>query len=272
MDVRRVLNCFLVACLVSCATLSGLDDKAADLEDGVGAPVRPGGELDGGSSSSSSGGPNADGSSGIDGDTPSQNDGSSTPDSGPTTSRIRDITFEDKKLVHPTSGFDSTLGTAQLTTTGPIGGAYSMLVGGLTVYGTVSFSAVDNLYVAVRFRVASASASNAADAHILRVTHSGGAPIEAVVKGSPRDFSVVQGAAVLGDFGTLATDGTIYRVDLAVRSTGNVSVKLTGGGATSSAGGAATLGASSKLEVGSVSGGAIQAMFDDISIDSAVPP
>jgi hypothetical protein len=268
MKVRRALGCFLLACLLSCATLSGLDGKTADLEDGVGAPERPDGELDGGSSSSSSGGPNP----GIDGGTPSQDGGSTIPDGAALSSRIRDITFEDKKLVHPASGFDSTFGTAQLSMTSPIGGAYSMVVDGLAIYGAVSFSAVNDLHVTLRFRVAPNDSNSTGDAHVLRVTHSGGAPIEAVVKASPRDLTVVQGTTVLGGLGALAIDGTIYRLELALRSTGNVSIKLSGGGATSTAGGGAALGASSKLEVGALTGGMFRAMFDDISLDSAVQP
>jgi hypothetical protein len=246
-----------------CAALSGLDDKTADLSDRVDAhdSTSPG-EEDAARSPIA----NADGAS----DGAAASPGTGEPDAPASSTRIRNITFEDKALIHPTSGFDSTFGGTQLLSQSPIGGAYSMLVDGVGAWGTVSFPAVTDLYVTLRLRLDPAGATG--DARFIRITHAGGTSIEAFVRSAPRDLVVAQGSATIASFPNLLTDGTIYRFELRVRSAGNVTARLSQGGTTSSVGGNATIGASSKVEIGALSGGTIRGTFDDIGLDSAVQP
>jgi hypothetical protein len=257
----------LTTCLAACATLSGLDDKKADLEDGIGAPGRP--SSDGGEGASSSTSSSSSGSGATDADADA-NPPLVLPDGS--TSGPRKITFEDGKLVHPTTGFDSTIGATQLLSTNALDGTYSMLVDGTAAYGTVSFAPATDLYLTLRFRIDPATIGATGDARILRITHGGGAVIEATLAAGPRDLALIQGASSLGRFNDLLSDGTIYRLELALRSTGAVSFRLITGASTGSVGGTATVSAFSKVEVGTLGGGTTRVSFDDIFIDTATLP
>lgn len=262
----------ITACLAGCATLSGLDDKSADLEDGVGAPNRPSDDDDASTSSSGGPTPTADGSSTVDAKTPPDKDGSITPIDAPAGgTRIRNITFENGVLVHPITGFDSNVG-GQIFSANPIAGSYSMLADGTAAFGTVSFAPVADLYLTMRFRVDPASPATTGDARILRITHAGGSDVEGILAASPRDFSIVQGGKKIGSVNNLATDGTIHRLELRIQSSGKINFVVTNGSSTVSAGGAGAIGAASKVEVGSISGGTTRVSFDDILIDSAMQP
>jgi hypothetical protein len=258
--------------LGGCASLTGLDDLKADLRDGLDTPGRSSPESDSGDASS-----RANGDAGAPGDvdgaiSPPVGDSGGGLDSAPSATRIRNITFEDKALVHPTSGFDSTFGATQLVSQSPINGAYSMLVDGVGAWGTISFPAVADLYLTVRLRVDPASGSTAGDARVLQVTHAGGVPIEAMIRAAPRDLVVLQGATTLASFPNILTDGTILRFELRMRSAGNVTARLIQGGSSSTIGGNAAIGASSKVEIGALSSGTLRVTFDDIGLDSAVQP
>jgi hypothetical protein len=258
-----VRSAVLLALLAGCATLSGLDDKRADLEDTVGVPNRPGDE---GGSSSSSGGPNGlDGGSNVDAPSPDQ-------EAGPATTRIRDITFEDNALIHPVTGFDATTGAPQLLSTNPLGGKHSMFVGGSADFGTVSFAAVSDLFIAMRFRVEPADGNTIGDARILRVSHASPSPIDVYIGSGPRDLGIIQGNEPIASFANLLTDGTIYRLELSLRSAGDVKARLSNGVSMTGGGGNATVGAFSKVEAGAVTGGSLRIAVDDISLDSAMMP
>lgn len=261
----------ITACLAGCATLSGLDDKSADLEDGVAAPNRPSSDD---ASPSSSGGPTptADGSPLVDGRTPDK-DGSLPPNDAPASgTRIRDITFENGALVHPTSGFDSTLGGAELLTASPLAGSYSMRATGTAKYGTIAFAAIPDLYLTMKLRVAPADPNTAGDARFLKITPSNGLVIEAYVRSGPRDLVITQGAKDLAKFPNLLTDGTSYRLELRILGTGSFQARLVSGGSNGLVGSSTNGTSFTKVEVGAVSGGTFDATFDDISIDSAVQP
>lgn len=271
--LRRVQRvAFFVIALAGCASLTGLDDLTTDLPGGVGAPDR---RLSDASDTTDSAGPSSTGDGGTTGDGAGPNPGNDgspgTPDAGGST-RIRNITFEDGALVHPTSGFDSTGGSPQLLSQGPLAGAHSMLVDGVGHSGTVSFPAVADLYLTMRLRIDPAGSTTAGDARFLRITHAGGAPVEAFVRASPRDLVVIQGNSSLGSFGNVLTDGTIYRLEIRMRSTGSITTRLVNGGSTSSVGGSGTFGAVAKVEVGAITGGTMRATFDDVLLDSAVQP
>ncbi|MBI4787778.1 MAG: hypothetical protein HY782_12100 [Chloroflexi bacterium] len=193
--------------------------------------------------------------------------------------RIKDITFEDGSLTHPTSGADTTSGTVQLDSTSLIKGVYSAVIpNAASSYLNENFTGVSDVYVSFYFKLNAVPGSNV---RIAFVSTAG------TIRGNL--LLRTNGSLRLRDSGTTIgadsaplTAGTIYRIGLRQKvgtgSNGVLEAYLAVGDNAFGAPFAATTAGTwtsqaDRFRFGATTANNLNAVFDDILIDSgAMPP
>jgi hypothetical protein len=172
---------------------------------------------------------------------------------------------------------DSTSGAVTLETASPLKGSYSARVAAADAYLQESFSAVDDLYVALALRV---SALPSADTRILLVSNNG-TTIGNLVLHSNGSLRLRNGSTTIGGDSAPLSVGATYRVGIHQKrgSGGNAVLEayLAADGAAFGAPFAAISSgtwatAADRLRFGATVSVAINATFDDIKLDAASMP
>ena len=207
-----------------------------------------------------------------------------TPTSTPTatavsSTRIKEITFEDGSLTHPTSGADRVVGTVTLESATPLKGRYAARVPGTgSSYLDESFTAVDDLFVSFYLQLPTALANNV---RIVRITNAGTTMghIKLLQTGK---LELRNGSTSIGVSATALSPGTLYRIGLHQKKGSGSNAVLEGFLAVGDEAFGAPFAATTtgtwttradRLEVGASSLDVLDAVFDDIKLDSgAMPP
>jgi hypothetical protein len=200
---------------------------------------------------------------------------------------LKDMTFEHGAAVHPLTGGDRVAGGAAIVSAdggadadasapSVIAGGFSLHVAGATSYVEETFPDEDELFVAARFRLEEAVASQV---EIVRVVVAEGPPhVEARISATQR-VGVTLGSTVLGTAPQALVPGAVYRLGLHVvkgrNGKGDVEAFLAADG---QAFGAAFARASvtvwrpRALRVGSLTTAPAKITFDDVRIDRQSMP
>ncbi len=199
---------------------------------------------------------------------------------GPITSvPIKDITFEDGSLTHPTSGADSVTGNVALNNASLVKGVYSAVVANTgSSYLQESFTAVDDVYVSWYLKV---NALPTSSTRIALISNSGTTVGNIMLLTGGR-LRLRNGSTTIGADSAPLTVGSIYRVGIhQKRSTGGGAILegfLAMGDnpfgspfASTTSGTWSTQG--NRLLLGATTSASVNIVVDDIRLDSgAMPP
>ncbi len=192
--------------------------------------------------------------------------------------RLKDITFEDGSLTHPTSGFDSVVGTVVLDGNALIKGVYSADIPSVSSgYLQEAFTAVDDVYVSFYVKVNSLPS---ADVRIALISNAG-TSVGVILLRPTGALRLRNGGTTIGADSAPLGVGGVYRVGLRQkRGVGGDAILeaylVAGDGAfggpfASTAAGTWTTPAD-RLRLGASTSVVLDATFDDIRLDSAAMP
>jgi hypothetical protein len=251
----------IVTAAGGCRLLTGVDDLQTEAAPASSSPAAGGdaGTRDSGTSSVGDGG-SLDGS--VD---------------GATSTRLREITFEDGSLkgLH---GGDTVVGTPVVTTTGALRGTTSMSVTGGSSYIEASITPSSDVYLSFVLNITAMPPDNVY-ATIARLSFAGSTTTLdiAVASGSGLRFTAA-GSSI--SYNTVAV-GVTYRVGVHLRPGGNGGTSLEpflveGATSTFGAGGSrigiGSLGALERVAFGAVGAEPLVGLFDHALLDSAMMP
>jgi hypothetical protein len=196
------------------------------------------------------------------------------PGSGPSVaSRIKDITFEDKALTHPKSGYESVNGQMLLETATPIAGSASAF-GMFGAFGAQPFPPEPVLFVSASVRFEALLPP----ARILALQLEGGGTLDVfVTRQSGEDYFQVRANGNVSSGGPQVAMGGTYRFGLRYRAqAGDVTVYRATAGAAFGAGATLTTGTAGRkavgVQVGVLEGTGTVAVFDDVRLDRSAMP
>jgi hypothetical protein len=205
-----------------------------------------------------------------------------TPTAAPTTPtsgiRIKDITFEDGSLTHPDSGADRIVGTVSLETANPLKGTYAAKIPNTaTSYLEESFAGVDDLYVTFYVRLLALPSSNQRLAFI----SNNGTTVGNLFLFTDGTLRLRNGSTTIGSPSAPLSVGTLYRVGLRQKK-GSASDAIlqafiaVGEASFGTPFAATSTGAwttqADRLRVGATLSVTLDAIVDDIRLDSASMP
>jgi hypothetical protein len=192
--------------------------------------------------------------------------------------RIKDITFEDGSLTHPTSGVDSVVGTVVLDSSSSMKGIYSADIPSVgSGYLQENFTAVDDLYVSFYLRINSLPT---ADVRIALISNAG-TTVGNLLLRTTGALRLRNGTTVIGADSASLTVGTLYRVGLRQkRGTGGNAILeayLAAGGAPFGAPFASTTSGTrttqaDRFRFGATASTVLDAAFDDIRLVAGAMP
>jgi len=193
--------------------------------------------------------------------------------------RIREVTFEDGSLIHPSSGVDNIGGTVALETTAPVKGSYSARIHDPASDGyiDVEFAAVDDLYASFNLRI---NVLPSVDSRIALISN-GGTTVGNLILRSNGALFLRHGSSTVGSESAPLRAGSIYRVGLR-QAKGNGTDAVLEGYVTE---GDAAVGApfavmangpwttsADRLRIGVTGSVIVDAVVDDIKLDTASMP
>ncbi len=191
--------------------------------------------------------------------------------------RIKDITFEDGSLTHPTSGADTVTGGVTLNSTTPLKGAYSASLPNVSsAYLTENFTGVDEVYVSFYLKV---NALPSSDARIAFFSNQG-TTVGVILLRTTGALRLRNGSTTIGSDSAALTVGTLYRVGLRQKKgTGSNAILeaylATGEAAFGSAFASTTSGTwttqADRLRFGATTG-TLDGVFDNLRLDSGSMP
>jgi hypothetical protein len=196
---------------------------------------------------------------------------------GVSSTRIKDITFENGSITDSTTGFDIKSGTVNITKSSPIKGANSMVITTGSSYGQENYTAVDEIFISLYLKI---GALPGGQVRLVRITDQG-TTVGAVTLETTGKLTLRNGTNNLGTSTLTLAPNTIYRIGIhQKRGTGSNAV-LQGFVATGDANFTTAFAQSStqtfKTQADSVQIGASTSTggnltFDDIRLDSGVMP
>ena len=203
----------------------------------------------------------------------------STPSSTPSSStRIKDITFESGSLTDPATGVDRIVGAVTLESIQPLGGRYAARIANAgSAYLQEDFSATDNLYVSFLLRL---NALPTAEVRIALVSNAGTTVGNLYLRPNGALRLRNNTLAIGADTAPLAV-GTLYRVGLRQSRGSGANAQLQAYLATGSAAFGAPFASLAtgdwqtpvaRLRIGATISTALDAVVDDIRIDSGAMP
>jgi hypothetical protein len=192
--------------------------------------------------------------------------------------RIKDITFEDGSLTHPSSGVDSVTGAVTLNSASPPKGLYSADVLNVgSAYLTENFAGVDDVYDSFYLRVNSLPAS---DVRIALISNAG-TTVGNLLLRTTGALRLRNGSTTIGvDSAPLAV-GALYRVGLHQKPGAGgdavLEAYVVAGDAAFSAPFASTASGTwttqaDRVRFGATTSSVLDATFDDIRLDAAAMP
>jgi hypothetical protein len=194
----------------------------------------------------------------------------------PDGTRIKTITFEDGSLTHPTSGVDSINGTVKLLSAGALKGTYSAQILNTSAYLQETFADVDDISVSFYLRL---DALPSVDTRIVLLSNDGTTVGNLLLR--PDGTLLLRNAStVIGSPSAALRVGTLYRLGLhQKRGTGNNAVleayvaigDAAFGTPFASSQTQTFTSAADRLRFGATTG-ALNAVFDDITLDAAALP
>jgi hypothetical protein len=191
--------------------------------------------------------------------------------------RIKDITFENGSITDPTTGFDSETGAVALETASPIEGADSMTVTAGSSYGQENYSATDEIFISFYLKIAALPSGQVRLARIAdQGTTVGALTLETTGKVTLRNFVTSLGASTAA-----IIPGTVYRIAIHQKRGAGTNAVLEGFLATgdtafttpfTSSGTQTFTTQADSVQIGAStpSGGALT--FDDIRLDTGAMP
>jgi unsaturated chondroitin disaccharide hydrolase len=194
----------------------------------------------------------------------------------PSGTRIKTITFEDGSLTHPTSGVDSINGSVTLITAGAIKGAYSARISNTSAYLQETFADADDIFATFYMRL---DALPSADSRIVLFSNDG-TTVGNLLLRSTGALQLRNASTAIGPASAALQVGAIYRIGLHQRRGSGANAILeaylaTGDsafGAPFASSPAQTFSsAADRLRFGATTG-ALNAAFDDITLDAAMLP
>ena len=193
----------------------------------------------------------------------------------PPPTRIKDITFEDKALTHPASGYERVSGPLYLETAGAIAGACSSLAV-IGAFGEQTFPAEPTLFVtaSVRFDVIVGAS------RIFALVLEGNATIDLFVAGAAQGNDDVLQLRVNGSTSSAGPPvglGKTYRLGLRYRAQeGDVAVYVANVGGVFGSGSLLSTGTKGKkavaIRAGVLAGTGTTVAYDDVRLDRASLP
>jgi hypothetical protein len=196
---------------------------------------------------------------------------------GASSTRIKDITFENGSITDATTGFDTKTGTVNVTKSSPIKGADSMTITAASSYGQEDFTATDELFITLYMKI---GAVPAGQVRLVRITDQG-TSVGALTLETTGKLTLRSASTNVGATAAALKPGTVYRIGIhQKRGTGSNAV-LEGFLATGDAAFTTAFAKSStqtfKTQADSVQIGASTATggnltFDDIRLDTGAMP
>ncbi len=196
---------------------------------------------------------------------------------GSSSTRIKDITFENGSIIDPTTGFDTKTGTVNVTKTSPLKGADSMAITVDTSYGQENFTATDELFISLYIKI---GAVPAGQVRLVRVTDQG-TSVGALTLETTGKLTLRNASTNVGATTTSLNPGTVYRIGIHQKKGTGSNAVLEGFLATGDADFTTAFAKSTtqtfKTQADSVQIGASTATggnltFDDIRLDSGTMP
>ena len=188
------------------------------------------------------------------------------------------ITFEDGSLVHPVSGVTRVVGPVGLDNTGLIKGAYSAIIRGSdSAYLDERFAGVDDLYVSLYLKINSLPGD---DMRIVLISNDGTSVGNLAVR-RRGTLRLRYGTTTIGAETPPLTLGTVYRVAIYQRRGTGADAVLEGflasgdepfGAPFASTTTGAWISQANQLRIGATNSNAVDAAFDDITLDFGVAP
>lgn len=193
--------------------------------------------------------------------------------------RIKDITFENNSLTDPVTGADGVATPVALDGTTPLKGAYSARVSNTSTGNLYeNFTAVDELYISFYIKLTSIGGSSA---RIAQISNSG-TTVGNLVLSSSGTLQLRNNSTSIGSVSSALTVGTLYRVGLHQKKGTGANAVLeaflaTGDtvfGSPFASGTTQTFTSqANKFIFGATNSTVVNAAFDDIRLDSAsIPP
>lgn len=215
-----------------------------------------------------------------------------TPTSGATATptpnsatRLRTVTLENSSLTDATTGFSTTSGTVSRETSSPIKGVGSFRVPNVTSgYGTISIADTDEVFVSAYIRWTAASSGGPRILRIVNRTSGGGTTTAGnIVLNSDGTLKLRNGSTNIGSVSSALTAGTVYRIGVHQKRGSGSNAVLEAYLATGDAPFGSPFAQSTsqnlttavtRIEVGATNGVQLDAVFDDIAVDTAAfaPP
>jgi unsaturated chondroitin disaccharide hydrolase len=196
--------------------------------------------------------------------------------SPPGGTRIKAITFEDGSLTHPTSGVDSINGGVVLISAGALKGIYSAQILNTSAYLQETFADADEIFVSIYLRL---DALPSADSRIVLLSN-GGTTVGNLLLRPDGTLLLRNASTAIGSPFTALRTGTLYRIGLHQKrgSGGNAVLEAyvaigdaAFGGPFASSQTQTFTSAADRLRLGATTG-ALNAVFDDITLDAAPLP
>ena len=192
--------------------------------------------------------------------------------------RLATMTFEGGRLVDPDTGASAVSGSVTLETSAPLSGIASATVTNATsAYLQKTWTAADDVYATATIKIAAIPASSV---RLLMLSNQG-TTVGNLLLGTTGGLRLRNASTTIGAESPPLTAGGTYRIAIHQRKgTGGDAILegyvATVGAAFSSPFAASTNGswstAADRLRIGSTSGGALSATFDDILVDSGSLP
>lgn len=129
---------------------------------------------------------------------------------GSSSTRIKDITFENGSITDPTTGFDAKTGTVNITKTSPIKGANSMTITTGTSYGQENYTATDEIFISLYLKI---GAVPSGQVRVVRISDQG-TTVGALTLENTGKLTLRNGSTSVGVSAAALTPGTVYRIGI----------------------------------------------------------
>lgn len=205
------------------------------------------------------------------------NEASATTTGGGTTGNIKAITLENGSLTNPTTGADTVTGTVTIETAQPIKDTFSARIATGSSSLDEVFPAAPDLYLSAYLRLASLPSG---DARIILVTNAGSTVGNIVLRSNGR-LRLRVGSTTIGSESAPLAVGQTYRIGVHQRAGTGANALIEAFVASGDSGFAAPFAMATsgtwtsnadRVRIGPTTSTAVNAVFDDMRLDSAQMP